>query len=179
MNALERLLTDPRPPRLRSPWGDVQFKERIADGVTFVATGSHGGLMLDADTQSRLPREVRDCFLNGHGWAEEDCEAPIVLTLRNEMKKEKARGQIPCSVDNSFWPFSGLPGSRQRGKQALNRQVCILGRSEGFSSPGGLPPKKKGKPEGSPFHTQQPRTGAAPQPSGPQPMGESQWILQR
>ena len=37
--------------------------------------------MLDADAQNRLPREVRDCFINGHGWAEEDCEAPIVLTL--------------------------------------------------------------------------------------------------
>ena len=91
MNAIERLLTDPRPPRLRSPWGDVQFKEQIALGVTFVATGSHGGLMLDADTQSRLPADVRDCFINGHGWAEEDCEAPIVLTLLGLMADGEGR----------------------------------------------------------------------------------------
>ena len=90
MNAIERLMVeDPGPPRLRSPWGDVQFKEQIALGVTFVATGSHGGLMLDADTQSRLPREVRDCFINGHGWAEEDCEAPIVLTLLGLMQGDE------------------------------------------------------------------------------------------
>ena len=91
MNAMERLLTDPRPVRMQSPWGEVQHSERIADGVTFVATGSHGGLMLDADTQSRLPREVRDCFLNGHGWAEEDCETPIVLTLLGLMAEDEGR----------------------------------------------------------------------------------------
>ena len=89
MNAFERLLTDPRPPRLRSPWGDVQFSERVGEGVVFVATGSHGGLRLDADAQSRLPREVRDCFLHGGGWAEEDCEAPIALTLLGLMKGDE------------------------------------------------------------------------------------------
>ena len=81
----------PGPPRLRSPWGDVQFSERVGEGVVFVASASHGGLRLDADAQGRLPREVRDCFINGHGWAEEDCEAPIVLTLLGLMADGEGR----------------------------------------------------------------------------------------
>ena len=93
MNAIERLIVNPGPVRMRSPWGDVQEKERIGEGVTFVATGSHGGLMLAEDAQKRLPREVRDCFINGHAWAEEDCEAPIVLTLLG-LSKETGRAAL-------------------------------------------------------------------------------------
>ena len=96
MDAIQRLLVDPRPPRLRSPWGDVQHSERIGEGVTFVSTASHGGLRLDADAQKRLPREVRDCFMNGHGWAEEDCEAPIVLTLLDLMDSDRGRLTALC-----------------------------------------------------------------------------------
>ena len=91
MNAIERLIVNPGPVRMGSPWGDVQHSERIGEGVTFVATASHGGLMLAEDAQKRLPRDVRDCFLNGHGWAEEDCEAPIVLTLLGLMPDERGR----------------------------------------------------------------------------------------
>lgn len=66
---------------METPWGPAYTEERLAPGVVQVTTPSHGGLKLDAAAQQRIPLEVRDSFINGHGWAEEDCEALIVLVL--------------------------------------------------------------------------------------------------
>ncbi len=64
-----------------SPWGRIEHVETLAAGVDLVATASHGGLRLSAEVQDRLPAELLTCFYHGPGWAEEDCEAPIVLAL--------------------------------------------------------------------------------------------------
>ncbi len=40
-------------------------------------TGRHGGLQIGGPAQAAVPEEVRNTFMNGHGWAEDDCEYPI------------------------------------------------------------------------------------------------------
>ena len=66
---------------METPWGPAYTEEQLAPGIVQVSTPSHGGLKLDAAAQQRIPQDVRNTFINGPGWAEEDCEALIVLAL--------------------------------------------------------------------------------------------------
>lgn len=54
----------------RSPWGVIQDEERIATGITFVSTSSHGGIKLDRRRQAMMPK----VFRQKGGWYEEDCD---------------------------------------------------------------------------------------------------------
>ena len=63
-----------------SPWDHVQTCERLAEGVFWVSTASHGGLMVDASTATEtLSPEARR---HGMKWGrfycyEEDCQCSI------------------------------------------------------------------------------------------------------
>jgi hypothetical protein len=56
-----------------SPWGAVDHGERIAEGVFFVSTPSHGGFKLAAALNLRIPA----AFRREGGWYEEDCDEAI------------------------------------------------------------------------------------------------------
>ncbi len=64
-----------------SPWGQTQYVGGVAEGIYRIITASHGGLRLLQAAQDKLPPGVRQMFLNGPEWAEEDCEEIIVLAL--------------------------------------------------------------------------------------------------
>lgn len=72
-----------------SPWGRIEHIERIAAGVDVVHTASHGGLRLSHEVTDRLPSDVLHSFYHGPGWAEEDCEAGIVLVLLGLARDER------------------------------------------------------------------------------------------
>ena len=84
MNDTMTRLLRPRA-KLSTPWGEAYHVEEIADGIHSVTTASHGGLRLSEAAQKRLPADVLSAFMHGPGWAEEDCEVPIVLTLLDMM----------------------------------------------------------------------------------------------
>ncbi len=107
-----------------SPWGLIEHTDPLADGVDLVATASHGGLRLSVEVQDRLPAHLLMGFMNGPGWAEEDCEAPIVLALLDltdergtllalamAMKIERYRAAVPLLEDlagvMAIGPFGG------------------------------------------------------------------------
>lgn len=59
-----------------TPWGAAIRTERLAPGILFHYTPSHGGLELHAIIQRRLPRGYEKTnFLNSRRWHEEDCDA--------------------------------------------------------------------------------------------------------
>lgn len=64
----------------RSPWGEIQHVEHVADGVSSVSTAGHGGLKLDPERNKEIPAELR----NNDGWYEEDTEATIVGWVKPE-----------------------------------------------------------------------------------------------
>ena len=67
--------------RIITPWGEAQGEpEIIAEGMSFVTTAGHGGLVLSPDRWLSLPEDVRES-LQDPMFAEEDCEAVIVLAL--------------------------------------------------------------------------------------------------
>lgn len=60
---------------MRTPWGIADSAERIADGITFYTTPSHGGVGLSAARQRDMPDALR---VEG-GWYEEDCDYALVV----------------------------------------------------------------------------------------------------
>ena len=52
----------------------------LAPGVIEVETQTHGGMILSEERWTSLPEEIREAMLNP-GFAEEDCEANIVLAI--------------------------------------------------------------------------------------------------
>lgn len=57
-----------------SPWGPVQDEHRIAPGITFVSTASHGGFKVDKRLNEKIPKSMRQ----ENGWYEEDVDWAVI-----------------------------------------------------------------------------------------------------
>lgn len=58
-----------------TPWGRAQNKTKIADGIFFASTASHGGFWLSQQRLNEMPEALREGkFTNRKNWFEEDCE---------------------------------------------------------------------------------------------------------
>lgn len=58
-----------------SPWGAIDHVEKIAEGIEFVSTSSHGGFHLSPERLLEMPKELS----NNSPWYEEDCEYGLVI----------------------------------------------------------------------------------------------------
>jgi hypothetical protein len=70
---------------MNTPWGESQAIEKIADGIEFVSTASHGGYRLSAERLAGInPKAFTtgkyEGFRNNrkNGWFEEDCDWAFV-----------------------------------------------------------------------------------------------------
>ena len=64
--------------KVLTPWGPGQHLYRIAEGIDYITTASHGGLRLSAERVKQLPASYKP-FTGDKKWAEEDCDMGIVL----------------------------------------------------------------------------------------------------
>ena len=65
-----------------TPWGAAEEVIAYGPEVVFVSTRSHGGLRVTGEALAAVPDAVWDVMAyGGRGWAEEDCELPIILAL--------------------------------------------------------------------------------------------------
>ena len=66
---------------MRTPWGESQDIDTIADGITFASTASHGGILLSEERYAQMPEKYRKTFAGGR-WYEEDCDwAKVAVTF--------------------------------------------------------------------------------------------------
>lgn len=67
----------------KTPWGPAQNTTKIADGIFFVSTASHGGFWLSRERLNQMPDALKvNKFTNGAAWFEEDCEyARVVIAF--------------------------------------------------------------------------------------------------
>lgn len=72
----------------RSPWGEVQYPEEYAPGITRVSTEGHGGYKLSPERNRAVPKPLR----NSDGWYEEDCEAHIVHAIHGTNDADRTSG---------------------------------------------------------------------------------------
>ena len=67
-----------------TPWGDVQGEEVMADGVRFVYTSSHGGIVL-SDKKAKMLDSLRSInFLRSSKFWEEDCDWAVPFIAFSE-----------------------------------------------------------------------------------------------
>lgn len=75
-----------------TPWGPAQTAERIAPGITFYSTASHGGYHLTAPMNAKVPAVLKRASFCGQGlkgWYEEDCDWAIVVYTFKEHFDER------------------------------------------------------------------------------------------
>lgn len=62
-----------------SPWGAVQTAMRVAAGIWFVSTASHGGYLLSTERRLAMPEHLKTVHtFAGHDWFEHDCDWCLV-----------------------------------------------------------------------------------------------------
>ena len=63
-----------------TPWGVAQHHKRIADGIDWFSTASHGGLRVSISRLLQMPENLRSIKTwAGVGWYEEDCDWAVVV----------------------------------------------------------------------------------------------------
>ena len=107
-------------------WGNTQHTTKIEDGLVFVETASHGGLVMDFAHYQKLPHDVRSYIAPG-GFAEEDCNAGIVLVLLGISS--------PFATKTALW------------KNVLSSLHVLRSLSMGSHLPGGTPGLTKQRTE--------------------------------
>jgi hypothetical protein len=66
---------------MTTPWGRSQAIEKVGEGIQFVSTASHGGYVLDAERNAKIPYAWRKASFNENGlrgFYEEDCDWTMV-----------------------------------------------------------------------------------------------------
>jgi len=68
-----------------SPWGPVQHTERVADGIVFVSTASHGGFVLSPKRLMEMRARFKRNPYGRSRYFEEDCRAALVVIAFPEL----------------------------------------------------------------------------------------------
>ncbi len=76
-------------PPTSTPWGRSDRVTRIADGVYFVSTPSHGGAWI-APEHRHLLADIAGNWLGSDIWWEEDCDTLRAFTVLAETMPEVA-----------------------------------------------------------------------------------------
>jgi hypothetical protein len=92
-----------------SPWGSIQHRKTIQDGIVVVDTAGHGGIMIRKDVAEQyLSKQARKKGVRYHDYFtyEEDCDYAIpVYELRhlwNKFYKDKTEDEIELSLMKSL-----------------------------------------------------------------------------
>jgi hypothetical protein len=90
---------------MHTPWGESLSESTLAEGIVFYETGRHGGILLSAERNARMP----EYFRRIDRWYEEDCEAcKVLLVFADELGdklKEGAETLRVCEATiNDYWP---------------------------------------------------------------------------
>ena len=116
------------PPPLQTPWGEALTDDELFGGrIRIVTTEEHGGLKLSTAVTRMLPAAFAKQLLT-RGWAEEDCEMPIVVRLLwdrfSDADKEEFGGDAVYESDrmwNAVFNFTEGDFSYSGARSALKK----------------------------------------------------------
>lgn len=87
---------------MTSPWGYSESVTRVADGVEFHETASHGGYRLSAERRAKVeamfPERRGQPFYFGGEWFEEDCEWAYVAKAFPELFPSEAQPEADAML---------------------------------------------------------------------------------
>lgn len=115
---------------MQTPWGESDYSQNEAPGVTYYGTPRHGGLRVDRcavcyDLAEKMANESRYSFTQDDCvWLEEDCDAPRLMQAAG-MTKLLASGKLQreaCTrlegvADRleAWWEFEKIAAERTHG----------------------------------------------------------------
>lgn len=67
-----------------SPWGEIQTRTVLGEGVVRVTTASHGGILLSAERYAQMPACFKKTWAGGAAY-EEDCDWACVAVVFPEL----------------------------------------------------------------------------------------------
>ncbi len=95
-----------------TPWGMSDRSEKIAPGIVWYSTPSHGGYHLSPGRQQEMPRELTESGSSrrAEGWYEEDCDWCLVVVAfaslfdadKYSQAKECMRNWLPNRYEAYF-----------------------------------------------------------------------------
>lgn len=93
-----------------SPWGTIDGKEQIAEGIWQVSTPSHGGFWLSPERLAKVPVTWRAARWNNTDidspWFEEDSDSCLVILTFpeafNPQAVEAARSALKWGIESEF-----------------------------------------------------------------------------
>lgn len=85
-----------------SPWGTIDQVDKVAEGIAFVSTPSHGGFFVSPEREKDIPVAHRAYAARwaAPGWYEEDCAAAYVVLAFPELFSEK---QVELARSMAAW----------------------------------------------------------------------------
>jgi len=100
-----------------SPWGQIDEKRKLAEGIFRIETASHGGILLDNVHIERISAMFPDFepFTGDWQWLEEDCDATLaILAFPEAFSKTHVQFAISEVKGN---PYFHVPDTFWEGKQ--------------------------------------------------------------
>lgn len=85
----------------RTPWGMSDSHEKLADGIDWYSTPSHGGVKLDLKRNAAIP----EIFRTKGSWYEEDCEWAIACYFHPEgwLDRDGIQEMAIATLKTYFW----------------------------------------------------------------------------
>lgn len=84
-----------------SPWGDIQYCEKISENIYLVETASHGGIMIKTELANKiLSSEAKKCGFREKGYLNFEEDAAINVVIRELIDKNLYK--IPSNINNKY-----------------------------------------------------------------------------
>ncbi len=116
----------------QTPWGKSQSKRKIASGIIFYSTASHGGFHLSPKRLKQMPFYLRNFrgFCGKEGWYEEDCDYNIVICAFPQYftKEDLERAQAQVFKSNNPY-FQSIRTAKEEYVANFKRYVEKMCRS--------------------------------------------------
>ncbi len=80
-----------------TPWGMSDYSEKVAPGIVWYSTPSHGGYHLSPGRQLEMPIAFKTESRREDGWYEEDCNwCLVVVAFSSHFQPEKYQAAKDC-----------------------------------------------------------------------------------
>jgi len=86
-----------------TPWGKPDEVSKVADGIYWISTPSHGGFYVDEARYEAMPEQLKKCSLTKNRFFEEDCAwCAVALAFPDAMDGGFRAPELAASTYN-FW----------------------------------------------------------------------------
>ena len=105
----------------RSIWGNVQSRKKLANGIFFVETASHGGIVVHESIADKYISDKAKAIIGQpeHGWYhfEEDCDWAIFAHENRDIIPEKWQQHIDSTLKQWYPEYLGIKTADKPAQQ--------------------------------------------------------------